>query len=215
MVCNIAIAILVPAAWSMMTFRFDSSGALTSVGFTNLKFFTVLSNLLAGAASLLYAVELMAVLRKKKERISPWIHNLKYGATVAVTLTFLTVLVFLGPVFGFGSMYVGANFWFHLIIPLLSLLGFCAFDSREPLSFRSTFIAVVPMLLYGRCYLANILVNGVGEGYTTNDWYGFVRWGLPVGMGIFGIITLGTWMIAVVIYGISQYKNKRGKESSV
>ena len=79
------------------------------------------------------------------------------------------------------------------------------FDGMEPLPFRSTFLAVIPMLLYGLCYLVNILVNGVGEGRAANDWYGFVRWGFPVGMAIFGIITLGTWMIAVLIRKLNHF----------
>ncbi len=39
-------------------------------------------------------------------------------ACVCLGLTFMTIAFFLGPIYGLFSMYQGANFWFHLIVPL-------------------------------------------------------------------------------------------------
>ncbi len=114
---------------------------------------------------------------------------LRYAAAASVGLTFLTVLLFLGPLYGYRSMYRGANFWFHLAVPVLSAADFCVSEGLARFSFRQSLWAVAPMLLYGLGYVANILING-REG---NDWYSFLLWGYPVGVGIFVLLILLTW----------------------
>lgn len=199
LISNIFIAVMVPAAWSIMVFHLFGDGVLTTSGLGSLRYFTVLSNLLAGAASLCYAVGLL-----RKTGISRWMTALKYVATVAVTLTFLTVIFFLGPLFGFAFMYQGANLWFHLVIPAVSVLEFCLLDHEHPLPFFYTLLAVLPMAVYGIFYLGNNLINGVGAGETTNDWYGFLLWGLPVGLIIFAALILVTWGAAVLIRALNK-----------
>ena len=53
--------------------------------------------------------------------------------------------------------------------------------------------------VYGTVYLTNILVNGTGVWPDTNDFYGFMNWGLPVGIVIFACIMLAIWGIACVL----------------
>ena len=61
----------------------------------------------------------------------------------------------------------------------------------------ATFIAVIPTLLYGIVYAANILKNGIGEGEKTNDWYGFAVGGVKSIPVVFAIIMTVTWGLAV------------------
>ena len=65
--------------------------------------------------------------------------------------------------------------------------------------FRWTLYTMIPVLIYGAFYLGNILINGVGVWPDTNDFYGFVNWGLPVGIGIFAVILTATWGIACAL----------------
>lgn len=53
--CNAALAVAEPAVWASMALR-EGGGVLSSAGLESLKYFTVLSNLLLGLASLLCAV---------------------------------------------------------------------------------------------------------------------------------------------------------------
>ena len=55
LVISIIIAIMEPATWCMMLFS-RSDMPLTSIGLLSLRYFTVLSNLLLGLASLIYAI---------------------------------------------------------------------------------------------------------------------------------------------------------------
>ncbi|MBR6425443.1 MAG: hypothetical protein IKS29_05780 [Oscillospiraceae bacterium] len=192
-VFNFILAAAVLGAWLYMVFHAAGGLALTAAGFANLKYFTILSNLLAGAAAILYAISL---LRGKTPR---WIELLKYSGAVSVGLTFLVVMVFLGPLYGYGSMFRGANLLFHLLIPLAAMAEFAFFLPFRPMRFSESLLATVPMLLYGFGYLGNILLNGRGEWPNTNDWYRFTYWGMGVALLIFAVIILATWGIALLL----------------
>jgi uncharacterized protein (DUF486 family) len=43
------------------------------------------------------------------------------------------------------------------------------------------------------------MVNGIGEWPDTNDWYGFLNWGWPVGIAIFVFVILLNWGVAVLL----------------
>ena len=98
---NVLLAIAVFGAWGRMVV--SGEGTLASTGLSSLKYFTVLSNLLEGFACLYW----LAGKGAKGER-------LKFVATVAVSITFLVVMTFLGPLYGYPFMFEGANLWFHL-----------------------------------------------------------------------------------------------------
>ena len=196
LLCSGFVGLMTPLIWSTRIFRYRSAGILSPVGVAGLKFFTVLSNLFNGLAALLYALWLVPVLLRKRERVPYPLHLLKYVSTAAVALTFLVVVVFLGPHYGFGSMYTGANLWFHLLLPLISMLEFALLDGFHPLPLRSSLLTLLPPLCYGLAYLVNLLVNGVSH---STDWYGFVNWGMGVGLGIFAVILLLTWGMALLL----------------
>lgn len=201
------LAIMEPVAWFMMLFS-RSDVALAAMGLGSLKYFTVLSNLLLGLASLVYAICIIRFLRGGA-RIPSWAHKLKYAATVAVTVTLMTVLLFLGPTLGYPLMFVGANLWFHLILPVLAIVEFIFLDTANELSFKSTLLGVVPTLLYGIVYCGNILMNGVGSGATTNDWYGFTMWGVEFIPVVLLVMLLATWLFAIIIYAANAAVRRR------
>ena len=216
LVLNMAMAIAVAAAWLSMFI--SGEGTLSSSGFSNLKYFTVLSNLLEGAACVFWIVSVCtsgkqdaaqkqtAVSGQEKLSQGPRaVHEntvskrtgkaevLKYMAACCVALTFLTVMLFLGPVFGYQSMFQGANLWFHLLIPLTAIAEQLFLRPVE-FGFKENILTVIPVLIYGLGYLMNILINGVGEWPDRNDFYGFVMWGLPVGLAIFAGICVLTYV---------------------
>ncbi|MBR0474094.1 MAG: hypothetical protein IJJ19_03755 [Erysipelotrichaceae bacterium] len=186
---NVFIAIIVPYAWLKMVFS-STDGVLVSTGLRSLRYFTILSNLLEGFASVVF------LLNMKKEK--PWVNLLKYVAAVSVGLTFLVVVVFLGPLFGYLFMFIGVNFWLHLIVPVLAMVEFVIYN-REKYTVKDNLIASLPMVIYGIFYLGNIIINGVGQWPDSNDWYGFMSWGLPVGIVIFFVIVAVTYGIGLVL----------------
>ena len=183
----------------MLYLNGNDGGLLSSSGWENLKYFTVLSNILCGAVAALFLI-----LRAKQ---TLWMMVLKLASAAAVTVTFLVVACFFGPLYGYGQLYLGSNLWFHLVIPLLGMVEFCLLDVKVP--FCMTFLAGAPALFYGCFYLGNILINGKGEWPNTNDWYGFMNWGMGPAMIIFAAIIATNWGAACLLRGLNSLVGKK------
>ncbi|MCR5291958.1 MAG: hypothetical protein K6E28_03585 [Eubacterium sp.] len=188
----------------MFTFKGSGTG-LTSSGIQNFKFFTVLSNELCVLIALAYIVFRFM---KKSFPVA-----LKLMATAAVGLTFIVVAAFLAPIYPDLNLYEGGNLWFHLIIPLTSMIEFLILENPDDkkIPFRYTFYSASFALIYGLGYLINILINGVGQWPDTNDWYGFLNWGYPIGICIFAFIVFMNWLIAVILRILNIVVSKRLK----
>lgn len=186
---NIFIAVFVPYAWLKM--MLSAGGLLSSSGWGAIKYFTVQSNLFMGATSLLALVIMLT-----GKSVPRWAARLKLIATTAVALTFLTVMVFLAPLYGYGNMLSGANLWFHLFIPVAAIIDYAFFLDAPRLKLCDTFLALIPELAYGAFYIGNIIINGKGDWPNTNDWYGFLNWGSYIGLAISAGMFLTTWGIA-------------------
>ena len=177
---NLCLALTVLLSWLYMLF-FGHGEQLSSVGLRSLRYYTVLSNLFAGAAAAAYGILLLA-----GKSAGPAIRALKLYSAGTVMVTFSVVVVFLGPLFGYPLMYRGANLTFHLIVPLAAAAEYVLADGFGRLPFPRVLPALIPTAVYGTVYLTNILVNGA-EG---NDFYFFAHWGIPFGLLIFAAILL-------------------------
>ena len=198
---NAILSAMVFTVWILSFFLWKKE-ILAESGWTNLKYFTVESNLLVGVVCLIW---LVARLSGKQGK---WLTLLKYVSTVAVFVTFTVVVVFLGPMYEYGLMYYGSNLFFHLLIPLLAVAEYLLFEKE--ISFRQTFFAMIPPALYGVAYLANCLVNGVGSWDTVrNDWYSFLEWGYAVGILIFAVVCLLAWGGGLALRALNKALRKR------
>ena len=192
---NFLIAVITLWCWiSILIAVTDMGSPLMAGGLYSLKFFTTLSNLFNGAACAATCIVLMLG-KTPSQGLRTW----KLAGTAAVGLTFLTVMVFLGPVFGYGGMFLGTNFWYHLTLPVVSMLSFVTLERDTMLPFGKTLWAVVPMLLYSAGYLGNVLIQGPGEWPNRHDFYGFLLWGWPIGIAIACGLVVLIWVLAVVL----------------
>ncbi len=212
--CVNLLIVLLTALGAVIMLLTRGGGPLKSYGIANLKYFTVLSNIFEGVVSLFLAVHLMGGAQNGVPR---WIFRLKYIAAAAVFLTFLVVGLFFAPIYtlflhanaggpsaepggGMLLFYQGANFWFHLVIPVIAIAEFILLDRFGELRFRDTRLAVLPPLIYGIAYCVNLLINGVGTPPDhINDIYFFLSWGLPVGLCIFAAILLLGWIAGILL----------------
>ena len=127
-------------------------------------------------------------------------------------LTFTTVVVFLGPLYGFGQMYVGANLSFHLLVPLTAAAEIILLTDAD-YTRRDRALTMIPPLVYGTVYLVNILINGTGVWPDTNDFYLFLAWGYPVGIAIFACLCFTTWLMGLLMSKLSA--RRRGPERRI
>jgi len=206
---NGLLAVAVFAVW-ILSFFFWRDSALGGSGWSDLKYFTVESNLFVGVVAVLWVV-----LRLVKGKMPKWMTYLKYLSAASVLVTFAVVVIFLGPLYGYGRMYYGANLFFHLLIPLAAM-GEWIFFEKERISFRESFLAMIPPFVYGVGYLVNCVVNGVGSWETTrNDWYSFLEWGYLVGIAIFVVICLIAWGAGLCLRAVNKVAQKSKGENRV
>ena len=94
---DVLIAVMVLGAWMCMVFKLGDNGTISQGGFKNLKYFTVLSNLLAASASILNIVYTTRAIKRGKSggsadinaQIPGWVWKFQYAAATAVALTFI------------------------------------------------------------------------------------------------------------------------------
>ena len=204
LILNILLAVAVFAVW-ILSFFFWRDASLGGSGWSDLKYFTVESNLLVGIVAIVFVV---LRLTNGAEKMPKWIVFLKFISSAAVFVTFMVVILFLGPLYGYGRMYYGANLFFHLLIPLF-VIAEEIFLEEGKISFRQSFLAVIHPVLYGIGYLTNCLVNGIGSWETVrNDWYSFLEWGYPVGIVIFFVIAAIAWGLGILLCTLNKTARK-------
>ena len=99
---NIFLVFAVLGSW--IAIFVSASGTLMQNGLNSMKYFTVLSNLLEGFASVVWLVS-----SHKNGKASSQAELLKYIAAAAVGLTCVVVLTFLGPLYGYPSRMDGIS----------------------------------------------------------------------------------------------------------
>lgn len=177
----------------------------TSIGM--LRFFTVQSNIFMGIMALIFGIYEIRLLNNKIEDIPVKLYILKLMATVSVGLTFFVVFTYLGPISkdGIYSMLMNSNLFFHLIIPVLSMINFIMFERTNKLKFKTTFLGLIPMVLYSIFYLTNILIHMEnGKVAFEYDWYWFVQNGVWTAIIVVPVIVLITYVISLILWRLNK-----------
>ena len=215
LIINIIITILTIAASIIMftgfKFMYGYDPVLESTKIGMLRFFTVESNMFMGIVALIYAINEIEILKGKKEEISLKNSVLKLMSTVAVSLTFLVVFTYLGPISknGIPSLLMNSNLFFHLIIPVLSILVFVIFERTDKIKFRYVLFGVLPSFLYGIYYLTNILVHMEnGKVSVIYDWYWFVQNGIWTAAIVAPMILFATYVLSIIIWRLNKEYTK-------
>ena len=158
------------------------------------RFFTVQSNVLCALAALLTAVCLLAGILPR------WAWMLKYIGTAAVSVTMVTVFVFLAPSIGKGWVDIllkGGDLFMHLLTPLMALVSFC-FLEKQGMTFAQALAGLLPVALYGPLYLYKILFAPPEKRW--DDFYGFNKGGKwPAA---FAAMVAGTFLICMGIMAL-------------
>lgn len=159
-------------------------------GRSALRFFTAQSNVLCAISAFL-----MCFFPQSQ---AAWL--LKYIGTAAVTVTMLTVFLFLAPSIGPGGLkklLTGADLFMHLVTPLLALISFSFFE-KQGMTFGTALVGMLPVVLYGPWYLYKILY--APETKRWDDFYGFNKGGKwPIS---FVMMTIGTFLICMGLMGL-------------
>lgn len=152
------------------------------------RFFTNDSNILLALSCLAALPGTIRALRGGKGP-GRGIHVLRFMATVSVALTFWTVVLFLGPLFGYGAMYRGEDGYLHAWGPLLAFVLWVFFERGERMGWREVLLSGLPMLCYGSVYAYEVVFAR-----NWGDFYGLVgtgHWAVTFGGMLLATLALG------------------------
>jgi hypothetical protein len=179
------IVVVFTAVCLCVCFRKDGKWSVQA-GLRALRFFTTLSNVLCAVASLL-------VLLTLRQGVPFGIWLLKYIGTAAVAVTFMTVMVFLGPTMGYKDQLKGFAFYLHVSGPLIAIISFCFLERWYPLSFALSLTGMLPVILYGSFYLNRVVVAKKWD-----DFYGFNKsgkWQIS-----FSAMVAGSFLLCILLW---------------
>lgn len=149
------------------------------------RFFTMQSNVLCAISALCVCLFPDA----------DWAYYLKIIGTAGVMVTMLTVLIFLGQIYGYKPLLAGSDLFMHLLTPLMALLSLVVFE-RRGIGFLTSFIGLLPLALYAPLYLYKI--KYAPEDKRWEDFYAFNRtgkWWLS-----YALMLIGTALICLCLY---------------
>ena len=179
---------------------FDGSiDVLGSSGTTCFKYFTTDSNILMAIASALFLFFDLRKINDPKKKIPRWAEIFRFAGTVAVSLTFVVVVIFLAPKSLITSgaaraagLFTGNVFPLHVSTPLFAIFSWIFLDECRDLSLPESLWALVPVAIYGAVYTWLVIAVKVWV-----DWYGFTLGGR------FEIAPVSILVILAATFGIT------------
>jgi len=172
-------------------------GAETMTGLGFLKAFTNLSNILLAVCAFVLLVFNINNLFNNEHKIPKWVSVFYYIGAISTTVTFLTVVFFLGPLWaikygpkGYFYMFSGMMFFFHFLNPVLGIISFILFCKLEkPLSLFNNLIGLSSTFIYSIVYMGQVL------SYKWIDFYGFTfgmkMYMVPISLIAMYLLTFG------------------------
>lgn len=210
----IFILVLIGLVFMITGFRFmGEDKLLVAKNIEAFKFFTVDSNLLMGLAALIYVIYQLLIEKKKIKEMPKIVSIIKFVATVSVSLTFAIVLFYLAPFsdYEFFDFYTNSNLFFHLFVPVLSIITFACFEKKYEINNKAILWGFVPILIYSTYYMigaySHVADGKVTEGY---DWYGFLKNGASFtsALVVFVIMIVTTYLIIFTLKTANSKMNK-------
>ena len=171
LIVNAAVFLMVAGA-VISYFFMPGTGNMQVVGARCFVYFTIDSNILAAVACLLSIPYDVRSARSGKDEFPPFLRYFKFTGTAAVSVTFFTVMLFLGPTMGYDMMFVGNSFSLHLVCPFLCMIALPALEQRKKVAFAPALAGLAPVVVYGAVYMTMVVFIGAARGGWV-DFYGF------------------------------------------
>ena len=169
---------LIVASYFLVTRKGEEKPAGTKA----FRFFTTDSNIFSALACGIAAILELKNYYMREVMIPHWAVLLKYYSAGAVTLTFLTVLFYLGPRIGYKKQFGGTSFYTHFLGPALSLIALMVFERGDHINIEETLVGFIPFIAYFWIYLRQVVLTSERdeEGNLIKGWedfYGFDQQG--------------------------------------
>lgn len=166
-------------------------------------FYTEDSNLFALAASIVMSVSILIHMGKGTQ-VPKWVRMFRYIATCLLTVTFLTVVFILTPMYGVANwkymLLEGNSLYLHFLCPVTAIV-LLFIETKPHLRWTAALWALIPTFIYGVILaILNILRRVDGP-------YPFLQvYNQSVGMSAFWAVFMaaGAFIIAYVLWAINR-----------
>lgn len=198
------IIVVTATAAITVSYYFYSNNPLVETGIDSYKFFTTDSNILAAVSALVLIPYEIQILCGKREKLPHFAVAFKYVGMVSVMLTFLTVITLLLPLYGAEFLLLGTSFYMHLFGPLAALFTFLFLETDSKIKLSETFLALIPVLIYGAIYLTEVVFISEKSG-GWSDFYTFNRGGYwYVTVLVIFVVTYAVAVITRLVHNIRE-----------
>ncbi len=168
--CILAIAVCISIC-VMVFFAFvyqllaNPNELIKEVGWQSFHLFTILSNVAVAIVAAMCIPFCVDGLRYHNYHLPRWFVNLLYMAICGVTITFVIAITVLSSAVGFHRVMIYRhNIIIHTLCPVLSILLFIFINSDHKLDFKSSIIAIIPLMTYALLYTVMVFVIGEDAG---------------------------------------------------
>ncbi|MBR0385586.1 MAG: hypothetical protein IJI05_03465 [Erysipelotrichaceae bacterium] len=148
-------------------------------GLSSFRYFTIDSNVFSAFVSAIYLVFITS-----GKAIPQWLMVLKFVAAVTVMLTCLTVMLYLGPTYGYKNQLSDVNIHMHLMGPLMAVITTCFFENDMKLKIWQMLLGLIPTAIYGLEYIFMVSKHKKWE-----DFYGFAKSNMTLSGTLMMILT--------------------------
>ncbi|MCR5743408.1 MAG: hypothetical protein K6F92_06795 [Lachnospiraceae bacterium] len=167
--------------------------------------FTIDSNVFSGVVAGMCAV--WGIVNLKNDAPLPKMMCILYlCAATSLTLTFMTVLLFLTPVVmsggaSFFALFMDTNLFNHFLNPVLAVIGFTVVEKTVRLRKIACFLGTIPMVVYAIFYVKNVVILKKWP-----DFYYFTLGGryelVPIVLAVIFAITLLFSFVNLLLHNI-------------
>ena len=185
-------------------------GILTAAFPEILKYFTFQSNVFMGTVAFIYTYYQFLILKGKKDNIPHVLNVLYHVGVTAVGLTFMIVILVLGPGYGYQKMYNYANLFFHALVPVFAMVNYMFFLKECRIKFIETLFAMIPCVLYGIVYFI-VVVSNNAYGDLKIDFYMFGKDGPWIGALNFLAVIAIAYITGLGLYFVNHLMFKKRK----
>ena len=174
------------------------------------KMYTQNSNILLFICSTIFVI-ISIVCLLFKTQLPKFVKVLRYISTCTITLTMIIIYIYVFAItnpYQTERLFVWPMLGMHTLFPIISIVSFVFFEEKFKISFKQTFIAFIPTVIYG-CVLTTLNICKVVNG----PYFFFEVYNQPVYMSIlwFCIIMMSAFIICLfyrMIYNSKFIKQK-------
>ncbi len=173
------------------------------------RYFTVDINFVTALGAGMLAPFAVEGIRKKRFSCPRWAARIYYIGTSCISLVMFFVLFVISwtdPAMAFG----GANFFLHVICPIMIVLSFFFIESNYRYTLKDALLCMIPVLIYGVVYFVEVALIGEENGGWP-DYYSFTVYA-PVAVSAVAMLTIMfgmAYLIGRIANRISKYRLDR------